>query len=248
MLSNVTIKINLMKYLVQIILIVFGLSASAQKQFVVDAEAELREITGSFTSIKISSGIHLYLSNGDTEAIAVSASDEKNKAEIKTEVENGELHVFYNAEKMWKLNDKKLNVYVSFKKLEHITASGASNVYIVGVLESPSLDIKLSGASDFKGQLKIEDFNIKISGASDMKLTGTAKNLNLECSGASDFKSYDFITETCSIKASGASDVYLTVSKEINANASGASNILYKGSAQIKEKHSSGASSISNMD
>ena len=77
-----------------------------------------------------------------------------------------------------------------------------------------------------------------------MRLSGTVKNINVECSGASDFKSYDLMAETASIKVSGASDVSITVSKEMIANASGASNLYYKGDAIIKEKHSSGSSSI----
>ncbi len=237
-----------MKYLLQIFFLITTFSAAAQKQFVLDADAEVREIYGSFTSIRVSSGIHLYLSKGDVEAIAISASQEKYKAKIKTEIENGELHIFYEGDRIWNGRNQKLNVYVAYKNLEQITATGASNVLIAGVMKLPSLNIKLSGASDFKGQLNIDNLNVKISGASDIYLSGIAKNTNIECSGASDFKSYDLTTETASIKASGASDINITVNKEITANASGASNVFYKGAAVVKEKHSSGASSISKED
>jgi Putative auto-transporter adhesin, head GIN domain len=239
---------SLMKHLLQIFFLITTLSTAAQKQFVLDADAEVREITGNFTSIRVSSSIHLYLSKGEVEAVAISASEEKYKANIKTEIENGELHIFYEGDRIWNGRNQKLNVYVAYKNLEQITASGASNVLIAGVMELPSLNIKLSGASDFKGQLSIENLNVKISGASNMHLSGNAKNTNVECSGASDFKSYDLTTGTASIKASGASDVNITVNKEITANVSGASNVFYKGAALVKEKHSSGASSFANED
>lgn len=58
-------------------------------------------------------------------------------------------------------------------------------------------------------------------------------------------KAYDFVTENCTAHASGASDVNITVNKELNVHASGASDIFYKGTAVIKELHSSGASSVS---
>ncbi len=237
-----------MKCLLQIFLLITTFSAAAQKQFVLDDDAEVREIYGSFTSIRVSSGIHLYLSKGDIEAVAISASKEKYKEGLKTIIENGELHIFFESLKMLSTGNQKLNVYVAYKNLEQITASGASNVLIAGVMKLPSLNIKLSGASEFNGQLNIDDLNVKISGASDIHLSGNAKNANIECSGASDFKSYDLTTETASIKASGASDVNITVNKEITANASGASNVFYKGAAVVKEKHSSGASSISKED
>jgi Putative auto-transporter adhesin, head GIN domain len=237
-----------MKHFLQIIFLLTSLSSFAQKQFVVDPDAELREIAGSFTSIKVSNAIHLYLSKGDVEAIAISADEEKYKNGIKTEISNRELHVFYDGPRIWNGRHQKLNVYVSYKSLAQITASSASNVLIAGVMELPMLNIKISSASDFKGQLNIGELNVRLSGASDMRLSGTVKNINVECSGASDFKSYDLVAETASIKTSGASDVSITVSKEIMVNASGASNVYYKGDAIVKEKHSSGASSISKED
>jgi Putative auto-transporter adhesin, head GIN domain len=232
------------KYFFKILFLLTSLSGFAQKQFVVDPDAEVREVVGSFTSIRVSNAIHLYLSKGDAEAIAISADEDKYKQGIKTEIEHGELNIFYDGPRVWNGRNQKLNVYVSYKLLEQITASSASNVLVAGIMELPMLNIKISGASDFKGQLNIGELNVKLSGASDMRLSGTVKNINVECSGASDFKSYDLIAETGSVKASGASDISITVSKEITANASGASNVFYKGDAIVKEKHTSGASSV----
>jgi hypothetical protein len=238
-----------MKHLFQIVfLLITTFSAAAQKQFVVDADAEVRTITGSFTSVRVSNGIHLYLSKGDEELVAISATEQRFKDGIKTEIENGELHIFYDGVKSWTGKSQKLTVYVAYKKLEQITASSAANVLLAGITELPLLNIKLSGASDLKGQINVTDLNVKCSGASDIKLSGNAKNMNIECSGASDVNAYDLTVENCTIKASGASDVNITATKEITSNASGASNIFYKGTADIKEKNSSGASTIAKKD
>lgn len=237
-----------MKYLFQIFLLLTSFSAVAQKQFVLDADAEVREISGSFTSIKVSNAVHLYLSKGDVEAVAISASQEKYKLAIKTQVENGELNIFYDGPKVWNTSHQKINVYVSYKSLNQITAYSASNVLIAGMMELPLLNLKVSGASVFKGTLNIGELNIKCTGASDTKLSGKVKDLNIECSGASDVKAYDLIAENCIAKVSGASDVQITATKEITANASGASDVRYKGDAVVKEKNSTGASSITKKD
>jgi hypothetical protein len=237
-----------MKFLFKILFLFTSFSAAAQKQFVVDADAEVRTISGSFTSVRVSSGIQLYLSKADVEAVAISATAQSYREGIKTEIENGELHIFYDGARSWTGRSQKLSVYVAYKNLEQITASSAANVIIAGIMELPMLNIKLSGASDFKGQINIADLNVKCSGASDMKLSGTAKNMNIECSGASDVNAYDLAVENCNVKASGASDVNITATKEITTNASGASNIYYKGDAELKEKNSSGASTISKKD
>jgi hypothetical protein len=68
--------------------------------------------------------------------------------------------------------------------------------------------------------------------------------LNIESSGASDVKGYGFSADFCTASVSGASDVNITVNKELTAHASGASNVYYRGDAVIKDMHASGASSI----
>ena len=236
-----------MKCIKLILFLFIGCNAVAQKQFIVDPDAVVREISGSFSTIKVSSGIHVYLSKGEVEALAVSASHEKYRAGIKTVIINGVLNIFYEGEKMRYGNNFKMNVYIAYKTLEQIQASGASNIYIAGVMNLPLLNVQMSGASEFSGEISINELNIKLSGASNMKINGIAKNVNIESSGASDVKGYDLATETCNIKSSGASDVNITVSKEISANASGASNIYYKGPAELKVKQSSGASSIARV-
>ena len=85
---------------------------------------------------------------------------------------------------------------------------------------------------------------MNLSGASDVSISGTASVVNIESSGASDVKAFDLVTDMCTAKASGASDVNITVNKELNAHASGASDIYYKGSAVIKDMQSSGASNV----
>ena len=74
-----------MKKLLLILAITFSaVIAHAQKTIVNDANAEPRELTGSFNAIKVSGGIDIYLSQFETESLAVSASEDKYKQNIKT--------------------------------------------------------------------------------------------------------------------------------------------------------------------
>ena len=223
-----------------------GFQLQAQKEFN-DQNAELRNVKG-FHAIKISDAIDLYLSQSNEEVVAVSASETKYRDRIKTTVENGVLKIWFDQEgwSWWKNSgNKKMKAYVSFKTLDKLHASGASDVRVTGVIKSDDLDLNLSGASDFKGSVDVNILTIDQSGASDIDITGKAVNLKAEASGASDLKGYNLETENCTAHASGASDIQITVNKELNAHASGASGIYYKGTAVIKELHSSGASSVS---
>jgi hypothetical protein len=85
---------------------------------------------------------------------------------------------------------------------------------------------------------------VKTSGGSDVNISGSAKNLTIDASGGSDLRGYELIADICDIEASGGSDVYITVSKELSAKASGGSDVRYKGNGSVKEIRSSGSSGI----
>jgi hypothetical protein len=217
-----------------------------QETVVQDPNAELRPAKG-FHGIRVSSAIVLYLTQGPEEKVVVSAKDVKMRDRIKTEVVDGILVIRLEGSwKWWHLGDSKLKAYVSYTTLNEITASGASSVYVDGVIAGEKLTLNLSGASDFKGAIKVSQLSVDQTGASDSHLTGQVAGMaTIRLSGASEVKGYDLAVETCSAHASGASDVQITVNKELEADCSGASGVYYKGSGVLRESHSSGASSVS---
>lgn len=225
-----------------------GITCVAQKSIVVDPNATSRVVSGSFNSIKITDGVDVYLSQSDQVAIAVSANSDSQKEAIKTVIEKDVLIISYDGDRRWQKKNARLKVYVSFINLHKLKAAGACDIVIVGELKGNSLDLLLSGACDFTGKVNLSTLNINLSGASDVKISGIAGNVDIESSGASDVKGYELITELCNVQVSGASDVFITVNKELKAIASGASDVYYKGTGQIKEMKSSGSSSIAKKD
>lgn len=225
----------------------FASFVTAQKTVVNDANAEARQLTGSFSSIKVSDGIDLFLTQSDVEAVAVSASKDKFRDNIKTEVRNNTLYISYESSSGVQviIGSRYLRAYVSFKTLEKIHASGASDINVDGEISVPTLAMELSGASDFKGKVKLQNLSVDASGASKIKISGSADNVRIDLSGASDVKGYDLVTEVCNAKASGASDISISVNKEFTVHASGACDINYKGNAVLKDMKISGASNIS---
>ncbi len=232
------------KILVSLLGELLALNGRAQQTIVHDANAELQPVKG-YHGIEVSNAIDLYLTQGDQETVAVSAKDIKWRDRIRTEVVGGILKIRLDT-KGWSVGDNKLKAYVSFTTLDLISASGASDVYVDGVIAGDKLSLSLSGASDFKGAVRVNELQLEQSGASDAHITGMVSGLaSIRSSGASDVKGYDLVTQDCTIHASGASDIQITVNKQLTADASGASSIYYKGEAVVRESHSSGASNVS---
>lgn len=233
------------KFVTGFVLLLTGVVLQAQIK-VNDANAQVRNIS-SFHSIKVSHAIDLILSQSDVEAIAVSAIKDEYRDRIKTSVENGVLKIWYDEEDKWYRNrgNKKLKAYVSFKTLNKLNASGASDVTVTGKITGDKLTMVFTGASDFRGAVQVQTLDMNLSGASDAVVTGSAANTKVDASGASHLKAFDLQVEVCNAEASGASDIWVTINKELNANASGASSIQYRGNGVVRNLKTGGASSIS---
>jgi len=212
-----------------------------------DPNAEPRTV-GSFHAIRISNAFEVYINQGNEDAVAISASNDEFKSKIITKVENGVLIIKFDEDKKfwkgWNGSKHRLKAYISIKKIDALNVSGACNVFFEDGLSAEGLSVDLSGASDMKGKIEAKTLKVDISGASSATISGNAATLDVEASGASDFKGYDLVTNYCDAKASGASSVNITVNKELNANASGASSVRFKGEGLIRDIKTSGASNV----
>lgn len=230
---------------IQLIVLSLFAACTVLAQQVNDPNAVVREAK-DFHGISVSSAFDVYITQGSSEAVAVSAVDEKSRERITVEVKAGILHIGFDSKGLnWAKGNKKLKAYISYKAIDRLQVSGACDVYITGTLKADHLDIKQSGASDLRGKLDVDKLTVDLSGASDLMVSGMARQASIEVSGASDFKGYDLVTEICDARASGASDIKITVNKEISASASGASDVRFKGQGVIRDLKSSGSSSVS---
>lgn len=221
-----------------------GLFVTASAQTINDPNAVPRTVD-PFHAVVVSHAFNVYLSQGTSDAVAVSAAAAADRDAIVTEVREGVLYISLKGGRKWLRGDRKLKAYISFRQLDRITAGGACNLFVSQTLKAPALQLHLSGASDFKGRVDVTDLQADLSGASDMEVSGTVSRLQVEASGASDFRGYNLQADHCRANASGASSIRVSVKQELSAVASGASSIRYRGEAVLKSVENSGASSIS---
>ena len=256
-----------MKKILLAMILLTGFVAQAQNKssIIYDEHAQKRNVP-SFSAIKVSNAIDLYITQSDKTDVAVSASNDEVLNHMITEVVGGTLIIRMADDQSWwnwkKWGNTKAKAYVSVKELNAITASGACNIRVIEKLESPKLKIKLSGATDLKGNLEVGTLSMTISGASDCKadvkattvaldvsgassveLKGSSDDLSVEASGASDANLFNLNVKGAIVEVSGASSAKVNVSQLLKAQASGASSVEYKGEASVKET-SSGASSV----
>ena len=142
-----------------------------------------------------------------------------------------------------KNENEKINVYVSMPQIEHLLVSGTSLVYLKN-FETDDISIDLAGASRCKAILQAEDMEIDMSGAAKLELKGMAENMSIDMSGATKLNAFDLKTKTVAADLSGASSAEVFVNESLEAEASGASSLAYKGNVKNIDIDKSGAASV----
>lgn len=197
-------------------------------------ESQNRHVKG-FSAIKVSSGIDLYLSMDDHEALRIVA-DHSIIDDVVTEVKNGTLHI-YMKRKNWLNwgNSKSRKAYVSVKQLEALQASSGSDVESQNTLRGDKLEVSASSGSDVSLDLHYKNFSIDASSGSDAEFYGKVKYLNAEASSGSDIDAEKLEAQFCRVSASSGSDIRVSVSDELEAKASSGADIIYYGSPKTRD-------------
>src|SRR5882762_5450298 len=83
------------KIYLSLIILAASISAVFAQKTINDPNAEKRNVTG-FHGVEVGGGIDLYISQGNDETVAVSATETSYRDRIRTEVKNGILKIWYD--------------------------------------------------------------------------------------------------------------------------------------------------------
>ncbi|GAB3997747.1 hypothetical protein GCM10028807_43560 [Spirosoma daeguense] len=223
---------------------------TANANFISDDDWKKDRSVSGFTGVSVSSGIDLYLTQGNSEKLTLDVKG-VDEDRVRSEVKNGVLKLYIERKGFsgWNLGRSNyVKAYLTFKQLTNLQASGGADVFGQGKLSFNDLNLDASGGADVKLDLKADELNVSASGGADAVIQGTARMLNANGSGGADLDARNLLTEVCNANSSGGSDVYVNASKELTMKASGGADIYYSGSAKILAKSKSGGADISRRD
>jgi hypothetical protein len=195
---------------------------------------------GSFDKLKVSSGIDVFITQGDTESLKVIA-DENLLKYISTDIYNNTLIIETNA---WIRNAKSKEVHLVYKELREINISSAGDVEGTNRMKTDELDLDLSSAGDLTLDVEATRINLDISSAGDARLSGTVDELDADLSSAGDLNAYDLMARKARVSVSSAGSAKISATEEVNLSASSAGDIYYKGDPKTISTNKSSAGSI----
>jgi hypothetical protein len=200
---------------------------------------ESRDIEG-FTGIRVSSGIDVIIKQGSGETVLVE-TDENLHEVIETEWRNDMLHVFSEVN-IKRAKSKK--VFVTIRELNRIKITSAGDVIGEGKFTCKELEIDISSAGDLNLEVDASKIDISLSSSGDAKLTGRTGILVANLSSAGDLNAFGLESAVCRVTASSAGNARVWVTEEIDASASSAGDIYYRGDPQTRNVRSSSAGGI----
>ncbi|TNJ45832.1 DUF2807 domain-containing protein [Tamlana fucoidanivorans] len=203
-------------------------------------KTKARPVTQSFTTIKASEGLDVYLTQSNIEEIVVEA-DENLHELILTDINDGVLKI-HTKENIGKAHSKK--VIVSFKDIESIVSTSGSDVYTTNTITTDYLTLKSTSGSDMKLNVKTQSLSCKSTSGSDMKISGSTIRLTAEATSGSDIKAADLFAESSQVKATSGADITVNTSKELIAKASSGGDVKYYGNPEKVEKSDGPSGSV----
>jgi hypothetical protein len=200
----------------------------------------------NFKSIYASGAVNVYVTQDAAFSVKVQI-DENLQEYIEVYEKNGVLHI-HQADNTNLDVTGSMKIYVSAPMFEKLEASGASNITGEKKISSDSkIIVEASGASNISLDIKAPSTEVDVTGASTAILTGETKNLSIDGDGASHAKCFDLMAEAVDVEVSGASNADVFASVSLKADASGASDVKYKGAA-THVGNASGAGSIKKVE
>jgi hypothetical protein len=203
-------------------------------------QSEVRQI-GSFQGVRASEAIDVYLKKGDKESVKVEATGTE-LSNVLTEVSGTSLKIHMRDGNYH--GKKSVKVYVTFTRLDKISASSASNIFSEGSIKTGDMGINVSSAGSVEVTLDAESVTVDASSAGDAVLEGKAKSLEIEASSAGGIDAYNFDTEIVNVRVSSGGSAKISVSKELEAHASSGGSIRYRGNPLKTNTDSSSGGSV----
>jgi len=228
-----------------IVILCLGITACADGQFRKSVYGNRNVVkkersAGSFTGIKVSTGIDVYLKQGDIMSLAVEA-DENLHEYIITEVNNGILQVYTDVN----IREAEMKrVYVTMKDITSISASSAGDVIGETPVKTGNLKLSASSAGDIKVEVYAKEIDANISSSGDVTLSGEADMIDVSLSSAGDLNAFNLKVREADLSVSSAGDADVYVTERLTARASSAGDVNYRGDPKYVDAHSSSAGGV----
>lgn len=200
------------------------------------------------SGISVHAGIDLFITQGNSESAKIVASSDFIN-EVVVENMGGNVSVSWKKNNFGSTarNNKSAKVYITYKKLNNISASSGSSLKTENTLKTDALEVKVSSGANLKASIACKDLQVKTSSGANADLNGTTTNMEVKSSSGATLNAFDLTSDYANVTASSGADIKINVAKGLETTSGSGGNIRYKGAASLKN-NSSRSGSVSKAD
>lgn len=199
-----------------------------------------RTISNDFSTIKVSQGLDLYITQSTDVTLNVEA-DENLQDLIMTEVENNVLRI-YTTENIRRSTSKK--IHLSITDISAIKATSGSDVYSTNTIDVDELELNTTSGAEIKLSVKTQSLDCRSTSGSEINLSGTTEMLIAAATSGSDINALELKAKNSNVKATSGADISVNTSNELIARATSGGDIKYFGNPEKIDKSDSSAGSV----
>lgn len=203
--------------------LVIGLVLIAVFSDVVAQQTQNRNLP-SFSGIKAAEGIDVYLIKGERESAKIVATN-IDMDDVLTEVSGSYLKIHLDGNH----RNFDVKVYVTYVRLDKISASSAGSVFSQSTIRANSLFIDCSSAGTVELTIETGKVEVDVSSAGEVELKGKTRLLTIDTSSAGEADTYDLEADEVVAEASSGGSIKLQVGSSLVGNASSGGSIRFRG-------------------
>ncbi|WP_242920482.1 PspC domain-containing protein [Pontibacter liquoris] len=200
----------------------------------------------NFNHISVAGPYHVQLTQGNNYSVQVRAGQKELKR-VEMEQNGDELVINYQDRTINLLSDTEpILIQITAPDITKIDLSGAIKADVNGITSS-NLEVSLTGATKAAFNVRTRTLKADIAGASASKFMGTTDSFDVNAAGACSIEADQLRARQVDIDADGMTVAKVYASATLRAEASGASQIKYKGNPTDTRINANGASKVERL-
>ena len=205
---------------------------------------EIRQLP-TFSRINVGQAIKVYIKKGDKESCTIKTEGIEIR-EVLTNVNGKSLSI--RLDQNIKLENIEVQVHLTYTEIQGLSVGSAASVYSETTIKTDKMEIDVSGAANAQLDVDVDELQIKVSNSGDLEITGNTRFQDIKVSGAGSLRAYKLNCEEVVAIVSNAGDAKIRASKRIDAKASNAGDIRYKGKPDKTNLNAKTAGSIKRVN
>ena len=216
---------------------------------VVSAHLQAQDLTltptvKDFSTLKVSSGVQVFLTQGDTESVRIEARG-FDKEDIIASVDGGELKLsirlqgWLGRDRADRHTSRYVKAYLTAKRLTEITVSAGAQLTGQGTFNADRLAIHSKSGADITLDVAATDVELSAGAGATANVEGSAKTVTANASGGATVRANDLKTSTCQADASSGATVGVYADNELFLRASTGGSVSHSGPGRVVSRKTS---------